>query len=262
LLEVRDLHVTYGGAVLALRGVSLEVGRGQVATVLGSNGAGKSTLLRALSSTLRMHRGRVDAGTITFDGHDLRGKDPAACVELGLVQVPEGRRIFSRLTVEENLRAGGLGNRDKAGKEAARTRVYDLFPVLDERRHQRAGLLSGGEQQMLAIGRGLMAAPKLLLLDEPSLGLAPRVIGQIGEVIREIHRQGTSVLLVEQNATMALDVADVAFVLDVGKVSLSGSAEELARTDAVQKLYLGHTSAQVDAGKHATSSRTLSRWRA
>jgi branched-chain amino acid transport system ATP-binding protein len=181
---------------------------------------------------------------------------------MGLVQVPEGRRIFSRLTVEENLRAGGLGNRARAGKAAAHTRVYDLFPVLAERRHQRAGLLSGGEQQMLAIGRGLMAAPKLLLLDEPSLGLAPRVIGQIGEVIREIHRQGTSVLLVEQNATMALAVADVAFVLEVGEVSLSGSAAELAKTDAVQKLYLGHTGGEPadEAAAQPSGRRTLSRW--
>jgi branched-chain amino acid transport system ATP-binding protein len=153
--------------------------------------------------------------------------------------VPEGRRIFGRLTVEENLRAGGMGNRDRAAKAAAHARVHDLFPVLAERSGQRAGLLSGGEQQMLAIGRALMASPKLLLLDEPSLGLAPRVIGQIGEVVAEINRQGTSVLLVEQNATMALGVADLAYVLDVGKVSLSGPAAELARTDEVQRLYLG-----------------------
>jgi branched-chain amino acid transport system ATP-binding protein len=263
VLDVRDLQVTYGGAVRALRGVSLEVPAGKVVAVLGSNGAGKTTLLRTVSSTLRLHRGRVESGTITFEGHDLRGRDPAACVGLGLVQVPEGRRIFSRLTVEENLRAGGLGNRDRAGKATAQKRVYDLFPVLAERRTQRAGLLSGGEQQMLAIGRGLMAAPKLLLLDEPSLGLAPRIIGQIGEVIREIHRQGTSVLLVEQNATMALAVADLAFVLDVGEVSLSGAAAELSKTDAVQKLYLGHTGDEVGAAAARPSDRrTLSRWSA
>ncbi|MDP9418218.1 MAG: ABC transporter ATP-binding protein [Actinomycetota bacterium] len=264
MLEVKDLRVTYGGAVEALRGISLEVPDGKVVAVLGSNGAGKSTLLRSISSTLSLQRGRVDRGSIAFDGTDLKGKDPAETVALGLVQVPEGRRIFSRLTVEENLRAGGLGNRDKAAKGKAQERVYDLFPVLADRKSGRAGLLSGGEQQMLAIGRALMASPRLLLLDEPSLGLAPRIIGQIGEVIREINRQGTSVLLVEQNATMALGVADAAFVLDVGKVSLSGPAAELAATDEVQKLYLGHGGE--DTGHTSTGrtgpKRTLSRWTA
>jgi ABC-type branched-subunit amino acid transport system ATPase component len=273
MLSVRGVQVTYGGTVRALRGVDLEVGEGEVVAVLGSNGAGKTTLLRALSGTLRLHRGRVDAGSITFTGQDLAGRDPARVVGMGLVQVPEGRRIFTRLTVEENLRAGGLGSRDRAAKAAAEKRVYDLFPVLSDRRHQRAGLFSGGEQQMLAIGRGLMANPKLLLLDEPSLGLAPQMIGRIGEVVREIHRQGTSVLLVEQNATMALAVADSAFVLDIGRVSLQGPAAELAQSDAVQRLYLGHgdgeaasEAAAENGGAHsagrrpATAGRTLSRW--
>ncbi|MDX6199726.1 MAG: branched-chain amino acid transport system ATP-binding protein [Actinomycetota bacterium] len=260
MLEVSDLHVTYGGAVRALRGISLEVPDGKVVAVLGSNGAGKTTLLRTVSSTLSLHKGRVDRGSVTFDGTSLAGRDPARCVELGLVQVPEGRRIFSRLTVEENLRAGAMGNRDKASRTTAQQRALDLFPVLAERRTQRAGLLSGGEQQMLAIGRALMANPRLLLLDEPSLGLAPRVIGQIGEVIQEINRQGTSVLLVEQNATMALAVADLAYVLDVGEVSLSGAAAELAASDDVQKLYLGHGADHVPE-RHADAPRkTLSRW--
>jgi len=262
LLEVTDLEVTYGGAVQALRGVSLRVEERSVVAVLGSNGAGKTTLLRALSNTLRLHRGRVEAGDVLFQGNSLKGVDPGRCVSTGLVQVPEGRRIFSRLTVEENLRAGGLASKDRAGKAAAHARVYDLFPVLAERSTQRAGLLSGGEQQMLAIGRGLMSQPTLLLLDEPSLGLAPKIIGQIGEVIREINRQGTSVLLVEQNATMALDVADEAFVLDVGEVSLSGKASELAQSDAVQRLYLGHGDEGGDVRKAASAGRTLSRWTA
>jgi branched-chain amino acid transport system ATP-binding protein len=276
MLSVRGLRVSYGGTVQALRGVDLEVGDDEVVAVLGSNGAGKTTLLRTISGTLRMHRGRVEAGSISFDETGLGGKDPARCVEMGLVQVPEGRRIFARLTVEENLRAGGLGSRDRAAKARAETRVLDLFPVLSDRRHSRAGLLSGGEQQMLAIGRGLMAGPKLLLLDEPSLGLAPQMIGRIGEVVREINHQGTAVLLVEQNATMALAVADSAFVLDVGKVSLRGPAAELARTDAVQRLYLGHgpgdaraEAAEVVEGavraggtRPATRVRTLSRWSA
>jgi branched-chain amino acid transport system ATP-binding protein len=262
VLSVDDLRVTYGGAVQALRGVSLEIPDGQVVAVLGSNGAGKTTLLRAISGTLRRHRGRIESGSIRLDDTALGTRDPAQVVRLGLVQVPEGRRIFGRLTVEENLRAGGMGNKDKAAKARARDRVYEMFPVLKERAHQRGLLLSGGEQQMLAIGRALMASPKLLLLDEPSLGLAPRIIGQIGEVIAEINRQGTSVLLVEQNATMALRVADRAYVLDVGEVSLSGSARELAETDEVQRLYLGNDSDQPAEQPVIASGRTLSRWTA
>ena len=262
MLEVEDLRVTYGGAVEALRGITLQVPDGKVVAVLGSNGAGKTTLLRTVSSVLRLHSGRVESGSVRFDGASLLGKDPSQCVDLGLVQVPEGRRIFSRLTVEENLRAGGMGARDKSAKKVAQQRVFDLFPVLAERRAGRAGLLSGGEQQMLAIGRALMAAPKLLLLDEPSLGLAPRIIGQIGEIIREINRQGTSVLLVEQNATMALDVADLAYVLDVGEVSLQGDAAELAATDEVQKLYLGHGSDADEVHAVVSTGKTLSRWTA
>jgi branched-chain amino acid transport system ATP-binding protein len=259
LLEVRDLRVSYGGAVQALRGISLDVPDGKVVAVLGSNGAGKSTLLRTISGTLRLHRGRVDGGTVRFGEVDLTSRDPAQTVRAGLVQVPEGRRIFGRLTVEENLRAGGMGNRDKAAKAAAQDRVYEMFPVLRERSSQRGALLSGGEQQMLAIGRALMASPKLLLLDEPSLGLAPRIIGQIGEVIAEINRQGTSVLLVEQNATMALHVAHTAYVLDVGEVSLSGAAHELAKTDEVQRLYLGHDTDSSRQRRTATT-KTLARW--
>jgi branched-chain amino acid transport system ATP-binding protein len=262
VLSVDDLRVTYGGAVEALRGVSLEIPDGEVVAVLGSNGAGKSTLLRAISGTLRLQRGRIESGSIRFDDTALGSRDPAQVVRLGIVQVPEGRRIFGRLTVEENLRAGGMGNKDKAAKARARDRVYEMFPVLKERAHQRGLLLSGGEQQMLAIGRALMASPKLLLLDEPSLGLAPRIIGQIGEVVAEINRQGTSVLLVEQNATMALGVANRAYVLDVGEVSLSGSARELAATDEVQRLYLGHDSDQSAEHPVAASGKTLSRWTA
>ncbi len=262
VLSIDQLHVTYGGAVQAVRGVSMEVPDGQVVAVLGSNGAGKTTLLRAISGTLRLHRGQIESGSVRVDGNDLRSRDPAATVRMGLVQVPEGRRIFGRLTVEENLRAGGMSSRDKAAKARAQARVYDLFPVLRERSSQRGALLSGGEQQMLAIGRALMASPKVLLLDEPSLGLAPRVIGQIGEVIAEINRQGTSVLLVEQNATMALGVAHRAYVLDVGEVSLSGDARELASTDEVQRLYLGHDAGVGDGAprSRATSGRKLSRW--
>ena len=263
VLEVRDLAVSYGGVVQALRGVSLTVQEGAVVALLGSNGAGKTTLLRTLSGTLRLHRGRVERGEVVYRGANLKGRDAAACVASGLVQVPEGRRIFTRLTVEENLKAGGLAVRDRAERSSDYQRIYDMFPILSDRRTQRGGLLSGGEQQMLAIGRGLMARPQLLLLDEPSLGLAPRIIGQIGEVIREINRQGTSVLLVEQNATMALAVADTAFVLDVGTVSLSGSAAELAGSDAVQRLYLGHgADGSPTRPVVAANTRRLTRWSA
>jgi branched-chain amino acid transport system ATP-binding protein len=260
VLSIDALHVTYGGAVQALRGVSMEIPDGKVVAVLGSNGAGKSTLLRAISGTLRLHRGKVERGSLRYGDTDLTSRDAAQTVRLGLVQVPEGRRIFGRLTVEENLRAGGMASRDKAAKNKAQDRVYEMFPVLKERSSQRGALLSGGEQQMLAIARALMASPKMLLLDEPSLGLAPRIIGQIGEVIAEINRQGTSVLLVEQNATMALGVADLAYVLDVGEVSLSGDAQELSQTDEVQRLYLGHDSDQPHERTAAVSGKTLSRW--
>jgi branched-chain amino acid transport system ATP-binding protein len=262
VLEVRDLQVSYGGVVRALRGITVEVPDGSVVAVLGSNGAGKSTLLRTISSTLQLHRGAVVGGSVTFGGRDLKGLDAAETVRLGIVQVPEGRRVFGRLTVEENLKAGGLGARDRSTRGPARERVYEMFPVLAERRHGRAALLSGGEQQMLAIGRALMAGPELLILDEPSLGLAPRIVGQIGGIIRDINSTGTSVLLVEQNATMALAVADVAYVLDVGEVSLSGTAEELSATDDVKRLYLGDTSGtQTEAFSGTMSSgATLSRW--
>jgi branched-chain amino acid transport system ATP-binding protein len=236
-LAVRDLHVAYAG-VPALRGVSLDVADGGVTAVLGSNGAGKTTLLRALSGTLRSQRGAITAGTIEFAGSELAGADAADIARAGLVQVPEGRRVFGNLTVEENLRAGGLSARDK---HAARARVDELFPILRERRSQRAALLSGGEQQMLAIGRALMASPRVLLLDEPSLGLAPRIVEQLAEVIREINRQGVTVVLVEQNAAMALAVAERAVVLEVGEVALEGAAEELAESEAVRERYLGAT---------------------
>ncbi|MFH9405358.1 ABC transporter ATP-binding protein [Streptomyces sp. NPDC017638] len=240
-LTVEHLDVTYGRAVSALRAVSLTVPPGEVVALLGANGAGKSTLLRAVSGTLRLHRGAVTAGRIAYGDTVLDGRDPVTAVRAGVVQVPEERRVFANLTVDENLRSGGLGpgRRTPDRRRQARERVFALFPRLAERRRQAAGLLSGGEQQMLAMGRALMAAPRLLLLDEPSLGLAPLMVERITEVIREINHQGTGVLLVEQNAGMALSLAGHAHVLDVGEVRLSGPAAELARTDAVRRLYLG-----------------------
>ena len=224
LLEVRGLSVSYGGAVQVLHDVSMSVRDGAVVAVLGNNGAGKSTLMRAISGTLAYHRGAIESGAVELAGRSLLGTDPAEIARAGVVQVPEGRRIFADLTVEENLRAGAIAVRGRAARMNARARVFELFPRLAERRSQRGGLLSGGEQQMLAIGRALMSDPRLLLLDEPSLGLAPVVVEQIAGIIAEINRQGTSVVLVEQNATMALGVADEALVLDVGRVTLEGSA--------------------------------------
>jgi ABC-type branched-subunit amino acid transport system ATPase component len=239
VLIVRDLRVTYAGAVLGLRRVSIEVAGGSVVAVLGSNGAGKTTLLRAISGVLREYGGGVESGSIEYEGRALTGLPAAVVVGAGIVQAPEGRHIFERLTVGENLRIGGFAVRDGRVRARATAFVHELFPLLYDRRDQRAGLLSGGQQQMLAIGRALMAAPRLLLLDEPSLGLAPQVVGQVGQVVREINRRGTTVVLVEQNATMALSVATHAYVLTTGEVCLSGSAAVLAADDTVRDLYLG-----------------------
>ena len=239
LLEAQGVSVSYGGTVRALKHVSMWVAEGAVVAVLGNNGAGKSTLLRAISGTLPMHTGAVESGSIELAGTSLVGMDPAAIVRAGVVQVPEGRRVFGDLTVEENLRTGAMTLHGREPRSRARARVFELFPLLEERRSQPAALLSGGEQQMLAIGRALMSEPRLLLLDEPSLGLAPRVVDQIAEIITEINHQGTSVVLVEQNAAMALSVADHAFVLEVGRVTLEGKAADLARSDDVRDRYLG-----------------------
>ncbi|WP_432534399.1 ATP-binding cassette domain-containing protein [Kineococcus arenarius] len=239
LLSVEDLDVVYDGTITALTGVSLNVEEGQVVAVLGSNGAGKTSLLRAISRSLQPYGGAVTAGTVRFDGQDLSRLDTATVVRRGLVQVPEGRRVFRDLTVEENLRAGGYTVRDAKARARARDRVFDLFPILAERRDQPGGLLSGGQQQMLAMGRALMVSPRLLLLDEPSLGLAPLLVDQIGDIITEINRQGTSVLLIEQNAVMGLRVSHAASVLEVGRVTAAGSAAELSASDEVQERYLG-----------------------
>jgi branched-chain amino acid transport system ATP-binding protein len=264
MLTVRDLHVRYGGAVVALRDVSLDVPAGTVVAVLGSNGAGKSSLLRAISGVLGEHGGSVDRGEITFDGTPLKGRSAAAIVRLGVVQAPEGRRIFERLTVAENLRIGGFAVRDAKARNRTRRLVNDLFPILHQRRDQRAGLLSGGQQQMLAIGRALMAQPRLLLLDEPSLGLAPQLVGQIGQVVTRLNAAGTTVVLVEQNAAMALSVAHTAYVLATGEVRLSGAADALAADDSVRDLYLGRDAASAVDHELATVGgeprRALSRW--
>jgi branched-chain amino acid transport system ATP-binding protein len=232
LLAVEDVH-TYYGNIHALKGVSLEVNRGEIVTLIGSNGAGKSTLLRAISGLVRPR-----SGEIQLEDRRLDRLDPHQIVALGVCQAPEGRRIFPRMTVLENLEMGAFARRDSA-IAADLDRVYALFPRLKERSGQIAGTMSGGEQQMLAIGRALMSRPTVLLLDEPSMGLAPILVETIFGVIREINQQGTTILLVEQNALMALTVADRGYVLQTGQIVLHDSAEALQRNESVRKAYLG-----------------------
>jgi branched-chain amino acid transport system ATP-binding protein len=234
---VANVEVVYNDVVLVLRGLSLAVPPGKIVAVLGANGAGKTTLLRAITGLLPVHRGKITKGRITLARSDITHADPARRVRAGLAQVMEGRRIFAELTVDENLRTGAYTNR--AGMAESRDRVMDLFPVLKQRPRQIAGYLSGGEQQMLAMGRALMSSPRLLLLDEPSLGLAPLVVEQIRNLIVDINTQGTSVLLVEQNATMALAIADHGLVMEQGRVVRSGSGDELMADSNIREFYLG-----------------------
>jgi branched-chain amino acid transport system ATP-binding protein len=238
-LSVTNLEVVYNDVVLVLRGVSLAVPTGKIVALLGANGAGKTTLLRAVTGLLDIHRGRITKGRVHLGERDITKADAAAIVKSGLGQVMEGRRIFAELTVDENLRTGAFTRRDKAGIAEAYDRAMDLFPVLQNRRRDTAGYLSGGEQQMLAIGRALMAAPKVLLLDEPSLGLAPLVVEQIREIIVQVNEQGTSVLLVEQNATMALSIAHEGYVLEHGRIVKDGPGPELLADKDIREFYLG-----------------------
>lgn len=239
LLMVRDLEVVYGGAILGLRGVNLVVRQGSVVALLGANGAGKTTLLRAVSGLLGANSGSVRHGTITLDGTSALGVAAPKLVRRGIAQVMEARRIFAELTVDENLKAGAHTIRSRSAIDESYARVLALFPRLAERRRQTAGYLSGGEQQMLAIGRALMASPKLLLLDEPSLGLAPLIVEQISDIITEINGQGTSVLLIEQNTAMALRVAEYGYVLEHGTVVRRGTSAELLADPDIQEFYLG-----------------------
>jgi len=234
LLELRDVH-TYYGHVHALKGITISVEEGEIVTLLGANGAGKTTTLNTISGLLRPRRGQI-----IFEGRVINDVPAHQIVRLGICQAPEGRKIFSTLTVDENLNMGAysLGN-DRKAIEENRRRVFELFPRLKERRKQIAGTLSGGEQQMLSIGRALMARPKLLTLDEPSLGLAPMLVRAIFETIKEINERGVTILLVEQNARAALRLADRGYVLETGRIVLSGTAEELMRDERVRKAYLG-----------------------
>jgi branched-chain amino acid transport system ATP-binding protein len=233
VLELDDIHVYYG-AIHALKGVSLRVKAGEIVTLIGANGAGKSTTLRAINGLNRPRQ-----GTIRFQGDDITEASPHKIVKNGIAQSPEGRRLFPRMSVTENLEMGAFQRTDKENFSADMDRVFELFPRLQERRSQKAGTMSGGEQQMCAIGRALMARPKLLLLDEPSMGLAPIFVERIFETVIEVNKQGTPVLLVEQNALMALDVAQRAYVMETGRIALEGPAAELKTNERVRQTYLG-----------------------
>ena len=232
ILKVDNINVYYG-AIHAIKGISFEVNEGEIVTLIGANGAGKSTTLQTVSGLLRSR-----TGSIEFNGENISHVPAHKLVYKGLAQVPEGRRIFLQMSVEENLEMGAFTQKN-TGIDADLESVYEQFPRLRERKKQIAGTLSGGEQQMLAMGRALMSHPKLLMLDEPSMGLAPILVEQIFDIIRQLHKNGTTILLVEQNAQMALSVADRAYVLETGKITLSGTGKELAESDEVRKAYLG-----------------------
>ncbi|MFF5226305.1 ABC transporter ATP-binding protein [Dactylosporangium sp. NPDC000521] len=248
MLRVQNLEVVYDDVMLVLRGVSLQIPPGRIVALLGANGAGKTTLLRALSGLLGVHDGAITKGSVTLDEKPIHRLKPAAVVRHGVSQVMEGRRTFAELTVEENLRLGAH-TRPK-GRAEAMDRMYTLFPVLAQRRGSIAGYLSGGEQQMLAMGRALMSDPAYLLLDEPSLGLAPRMVEQVRDLIVQINQAGTGVLLVEQNATMALSIAEHGYVLETGKVVLDKPAAELLADDDIREFYLGRAERSFRDVKH------------
>ncbi len=233
MLEVKDLHVYYG-MIHAIKGVSFEVNEGEIIALIGSNGAGKTTILHTISGLLA-----PKSGSIVFMDQELTKVPAHRIVSLGMAQVPEGRRVFSNMTVMQNLRMGAYTRSDKAEKEAALSMVFKRFPRLEERRNQPAGTLSGGEQQMLAMGRALMSQPKIILMDEPSMGLSPILVGEIFNIIESVNKAGTTVLLVEQNARKALNIADRAYVLETGRVVGGGSAKDLLHDDSIRKAYLG-----------------------
>lgn len=233
MLKVDGIDVFYGN-IHALKGVSLDINEGEIVTLIGANGAGKSTLLKTLSGLLKLKKGNIE-----YLGNSISGKAPQSIVKVGISHVPEGRRVFANMSVEENLELGAYLRKDSKEIRKDIQSVYDLFPRLQERRKQLSGTLSGGEQQMLAMGRAIMAKPKLLLLDEPSMGLAPLMVKTIFQIIEKINQDGTTILLVEQNANMALSVADRAYVIETGRVEISGTAAELQASEEIKKAYLG-----------------------
>jgi branched-chain amino acid transport system ATP-binding protein len=259
MLAVENLEVVYDDVLLVLKGISLTVPEGAIVALLGANGAGKTTTLRAVTGLLPLHRGKITKGRVLLDGRRIDRLDPPGIVRAGIGQVMEGRRIFAELTVEENLRVGGFS----APKQLADglERVWNLFPLLEQRRRQVAGYLSGGEQQMLAIGRALMPNPRYLLLDEPSLGLAPIVVAQIRDLLLEVNRQGASILLVEQNASMALSIADHGYVMEVGKLVLDKPAAILRDDEDVREFYLGlHAEERTHSFRDVKHYKRRKRW--
>ncbi|MCM3673381.1 ABC transporter ATP-binding protein [Peribacillus simplex] len=233
MLKIEDINVYYGN-IQALKGISLSINEGEIVTLIGANGAGKSTMLKTISGLLKPKQGKI-----IYEGQSIGGKAAQSIVKMGISHVPEGRRVFANMTVEENLQLGAYLRKDKAGIKQDMEKVYELFPRLLERLKQQSGTLSGGEQQMLAMGRALMAKPRLLLLDEPSMGLAPLLVKQIFNIIEEINKTGTTILLVEQNANLALSIADRAYVVETGRIVLSGKSEELTASEEIKNAYLG-----------------------
>ncbi|MGD2042616.1 MAG: ABC transporter ATP-binding protein [Acidimicrobiia bacterium] len=261
MLSVENLEVVYNDVVLVLRGISLEVSDGAIVALLGANGAGKTTTLRAVTGLLDVHEGDVTKGSIHLGGVDITHKDPSDRVRLGISQVMEGRRVFAELTVEDNLRTGAYVNQDRASVKEAHERVMTLFPRLKERRKATAGYLSGGEQQMLAIGRALMQSPQLLILDEPSLGLAPLLVQEVRDIIVQINEQGTSVLLIEQNASMALSIAHHGYIMETGKMVMDGDPRKLLKDEDVKEFYLGlHTSGEKKSFRDVKHYKRRKRW--
>ncbi|MBS3939947.1 MAG: ABC transporter ATP-binding protein [Actinobacteria bacterium] len=259
MLTLQNLEVVYEDVILVLKGVSLEVPEGSIVALLGANGAGKTTVLRAITGLLDVHRGEVTKGSITFQGQPIHQLDATATVALGIGQVMEGRRAFAEFTVEENLRIGAH-TADRGSISGNLDRVFTLFPPLAARRKQMAGYLSGGEQQMLVIGRALMASPKMLLLDEPSLGLAPLIVQQIRDLIVDINQQGTSVLLVEQNANMALSIAQHGYVMETGKVVMDKPAAVLREDEDVREFYLGRHGEDAGSFRDVKHYKRRKRW--
>lgn len=259
-LEVNNIEVVYHDIVQVLRGVSLGVPKGKIVALLGTNGAGKTTTLRAISGLLKPENGSVREGYVAFEGERIHHAPGQRIVKAGIVQVPEGRRVFKHLSVEENLRVGSITRRDGDGVKRDLARVFEIFPKLAEIRSRQAGYTSGGEQQMIAIGRALMAAPKLLLLDEPSLGLAPLLVRDIFERIRTVNEEGTTVLVVEQNASVALGVADYGYVMEGGRIVLEGIASDLKNNPDVKEFYMGMTEGKRKSFKNIKSYKRRKRW--
>ena len=253
VLDIKNIESFYG-PIMAIRGVSLQVQKGQVVTVLGANGAGKSTLLKTISGIMDPEKGQV-----VFEGREIQGMEPHKVVQQGIVHVPEGREVFPLLTVDENLTLGAYTRTDKAEIEKDRQMVFDYFPILAERRHQEAGTLSGGQQQMLAIGRGLMLRPKIMLLDEPSLGLSPLLVQEIFAILRRLNKdEGVTMMLVEQNARVALELADVGYVMEVGRIVMDDTAERLMESEDIKAFYLGH---QEDGARGERRWKRKKTWR-